>query len=121
MMSSNMNNYFALVKKQYKFKLKAYVSVFNSLTVLQLLAILFSFNPTSSRGFGGYGVDASLNNYSINISIVFTFLWGFITEFIITTKVYRKDDFTFVSNNQSQGMANILYLLTISFIGGIAC
>ncbi|HLR52546.1 MAG TPA: hypothetical protein VK072_06705 [Candidatus Avamphibacillus sp.] len=118
-MPSNMNNYFALVKKQYKFKLKAYVSVFNSLIILQLLAILFSFNPTSSRGFGGYGVDASLNNYSANISIVFTFLWGFITAFIITTKAYREDDFTFVSNNQSQGMANILYLLTISFIGGI--
>src|SRR5699024_10933976 len=118
-MSLNTINCTSLVKKQYIYKMKAYVSVFNSLIILQLLAILFSFNPTSSRGFGGYGVDASLNNYSTNISIVFTCLWGFITAFIITTKAYREDDFTFVSNNQSQGMANILYLLTISFIGGI--
>jgi len=117
-MSLNTINCTSLVKKQYIYKMKAYVSVFNSLIILQLLAILFSFNPTSSRGFGGYGVDASLDNYSANISIVFTFLWGFITAYIITTKAYREDDFTFVTNNQSQGIANILFLITASFIGG---
>lgn len=117
-MSFNKTNYRTLVKKQYQYKMKVYLNVFNSLIILQLFSLLL-VNPTMSQGVGGYGINASLDSYSADFSIVFTLLWGFITAFLITTKAYREDDYTFVTNNQTQVIANSLFLLTISFIGGL--
>lgn len=42
------------------------------------------------------------------------------TGILITTKAVRYDDFTFVSNRLSSNLANILFLLTASAIGGAA-
>ncbi|MBU5467180.1 hypothetical protein KQI49_10145 [Virgibacillus sp. MSJ-26] len=118
-MSLNKVNYMSLVKKQYQFKLKAYLNVFNSLIILQLFSILIAFNPTISHGMSGYSYHGSLDSYTADFSVVFTLLWGFITAFLITTRAYREDDYTFVTNNQTQVWSNSLFLLTISFLSGL--
>ena len=119
MMSLKTINLAETVKKQFVFKLKANIDVFSSLVWIQLLAILFSLNGVASMGMGGTNLSVDVKYYSADLVIIFTMLWSFVTAITITTKPYRNHDFTFVSNRLSSSLSNILFLLTVSFIGSI--
>lgn len=120
MMSLTTISMGSLVKKQYQFKLKSYVGLFNSLMVVQLLAIVFSFVGSGQSGGGGsYGPDVRISYYSADAVVYFTIMWAFISAILITTKAYREDDFTFVTNRLSGNLSNILLLLSASVIGGV--
>lgn len=119
MMSLTKVSLVSIVKKQFQFKCRSYSGMFISLVALQLLAILFSV-------IGGNGYGAGSNNLDINITytsadnvIGFTMIWAFISAILITTKVYREDDFTFVTNRLSNNLANLAFLFTCSVIGGV--
>jgi hypothetical protein len=108
-----------VVKKQYAYKLKAYIQVFTNLIALQLLAIFFSLNGVGSMGSSSGSIDIDVRFYSSDIVTGFTMIWAFIAAIIITTKAYRNDDFAFVTNRVSSNLSNALFLLTASVIGGI--
>jgi hypothetical protein len=108
-----------VVKKQYHFKLKAYIQVFMTLVILQLLAILFSNNGVGMMSSGSGTIELEVHYYTADIVVAFTMLWGFITAINITTKAYRNDDFVFVTNRVSSNLSNTLFLLTASIIGGV--
>ncbi|WP_066249930.1 hypothetical protein [Neobacillus drentensis] len=107
------------VKKQYRYKLKAYVQVFMTLVFLQLLAILFTLNGVGMAGSSSEWVEVDVHYYSADIVVFFTMMWGFITAILITTKAYRNDDFVFITNRLSSNLSNLLFLLTASIIGGL--
>ncbi|MCL6572744.1 MAG: hypothetical protein K6T88_13840 [Bacillus sp. (in: Bacteria)] len=119
MMSLTKVSLTEVVKKQYAYKLKAYVQVFMTLVVLQLLAILFSYNGVGSMGSSSASLEIDVRYYSADIVVSFTMLWGFISAILITTKAYRNDDFFFVTNRLSSNLSNMLFLLTASLIGGV--
>jgi hypothetical protein len=119
MMSLTRVRMLDVVKKQYFYKLKAYIQVFLTLVILQVLAILFSLNGFGMSGTSSDSIEIEVHYYSADIVIAFTMLWGFITAILITTKAYRNDDFVFVTNRVSSNLSNILFLLTASIIGGI--
>src|SRR5690606_14116494 len=108
----------SVVKKQYVFKLKAYLGVFTSLLAVQLLAILFSGSGVSSSGSGMNDMHIRVHFYSADMVLVFTFIWAFIISMLLTTKVNRYPDFTFVSYRLSSNLANIYFLVTASIIAG---
>ncbi|MUK89394.1 hypothetical protein GMD78_13580 [Ornithinibacillus sp. L9] len=108
-----------VVKKQYLFKLRSYVGVFTSLVVLQLIALLFSLGGTGGGGGGSGNFHVMINYYSGDVVIIFTILWVFINGILITTKAYREDDFSFVTNRLTNNLSNILFLLTASLVGGV--
>lgn len=119
-MSFATTNLAKLVKKQTSFKLRAFYSVFTTLLLLQIIAILFSFNAIiSSTSATMNNVSVSINYISVDAVIFFTLLWAFITAILITTKAYRNDDFTFVTNRISSSLSNISFLLIASVVGGI--
>lgn len=118
-MSFVTTNLTKLVKKQISFKLKAYYSVFTTLLLLQIIAILFSFTATESHGSGMNNFLVYINYYSADVVIFFTMLWAFITAILITTKAYRNDDFTFVTNRLSSSLSNIIFLMIVSVVGGV--
>ena len=51
-MSLSKPSTFNIVKKQYAYKLQAYIQVFMSLVFIQMLGILFSFNGVGMSGGG---------------------------------------------------------------------
>lgn len=108
-----------IVKRLYVYKLKAYIQVFMSLVILQVIAILFSLNGVGQMGSGGGMINVNVGYYSADLVVAFTMLWGFITAILITTKAYRNDDFILVTNRISSNLSNMLFLLTASVIGGI--
>jgi hypothetical protein len=108
-----------VVKKQYAYKLKSYIQVFMSLVVLQLIAVLFSFNGVGMMGSSSASIEVDIHYFSADIVVIFTMLWAFITAILITTKAYRNDDFAFVTNRVSSNLSNMLFLITASMIGGL--
>lgn len=116
-MSLATANLMETVKKQYSFKLKAYIDSFSSLVGIQLLAILFSLGGSSSYTSFSDGIGLEVKYYSADIVIVFTMIWAFVTAITITTKPYRNHDFTYVTTRLSSSLSNILFLLTASLLG----
>jgi len=108
-----------IVRKQFFYKVKAYLSVFSSLLVVQVISLLLSTNGSRMMGTSHNGFSIDINYYTGDISIVLTLIWSFITAIIITTKAYRNDDFVFVSNRVSSHLSNIVFLFFTSVIGGV--
>ncbi|TYS57735.1 hypothetical protein FZC74_15005 [Sutcliffiella horikoshii] len=119
MMSLNKVTLEQVVKNQFIYKLGAYSGVFISLIILQLIAVLFSLNGVGMSGGGSEQISYSLHYYSGNLVFIFTMLWVFIVSIIITSKVYRNEDFSFVSNRLSSDLSNILFVIFVSVIGTV--
>lgn len=118
MMSLTRPSLGSVVKKQYVYKLKAYLGSFVSLLVVQVLAILFSRNGVGSSSTGTNDFSIIVHTYSADLVLAFTFVWAFITGLLLTTKAHRYPDFSFVTNRLSSNLANIYYLVTASLIAG---
>ncbi|WP_087974402.1 hypothetical protein [Oceanobacillus rekensis] len=109
-----------LVKRQYLYKCKANITIFNSMLVIQAIAILFSLSGTGQMGFGGVGYSSvDIQYYSADIVIVFTMIWGFISSIQITTKDYKEYDYAFVTNRLSSNLSNIAFSFTASVVGAL--
>ncbi len=119
MMSLSKPSMFDIVKKQYAYKLRAYIQVFMSLVFIQMLGILFSFNGVGMSGGGSNTLGVNVHYYSADIVVAFTMVWAIISAILITTQAYRNDDFVFITNRMSSNFSNILFLLTASIVGGI--
>lgn len=109
----------SVVKKQFRYKVKAYIDSFISLIFIQLLALFFSFNGTGMMGTGNGTIHISIRYFNADIVIAFTLVWAFITAIIVTTKAYRNDDYLFVANGLSSHLANVLFLLAASLYAGV--
>ena len=118
-MSLNKVTMEQVVKNQFFYKIGAYSGVFISLIILQLIAVLFSMNGVGMSSGGYEQISYSLHYYSGNLVFIFTMLWVFIVSIIITSKVYRNEDFSFVSNRLSSDLSNILFVVFVSAIGTV--
>ncbi|MCC2251706.1 hypothetical protein JUJ52_17260 [Virgibacillus sp. AGTR] len=117
-MSLNSISFRSLVYSQYIYKLKSYIGLFNSLVVLQLLAILFALGGSGMSGTSGYGIRIDVNYYSADLVIIFTILWAFFSSILMTTRSYQEESYTFVTNRLSNNLSNIAVILTMSIISG---
>ncbi|GGA77795.1 hypothetical protein [Ornithinibacillus halotolerans] len=112
----NLSN---IVIKQYRYKMKSFIGVFLALMVIQVFGILISMLGASSSGFSNGFFFINVTSYTANVVIAFTMIWAFTNAIIVTTKSYREDDFTFISNRLSYNLSNILFLITACVIGAI--
>lgn len=105
-----------IVKKQVKWKAKLYCSALSSLIILQVIfgALLFS-SGSVSNGFGRGNLNVQVSIYSLDMFLIISAFWAFITAFIFTTKAYRMDDLSIISSRTSSALANILVLILYSF------
>ncbi|WP_026908705.1 hypothetical protein [Paucisalibacillus globulus] len=108
-----------VVVMQFRYKLKAYSGVFLALMVVQMIGILLSILGHGGTSFsnGMYTVDVTVS--SPDLVIFLTMIWAFMNAILITTKAYREDDFTFVSNRLSYNLSNMAFLLTVCLIGTV--
>lgn len=118
-MSLATANMWETVKKQYAFKLRANIDAFSSLIWIQLIAILFSVGGSSSSMTSSEWFHVEVKYYSSDLVVVFTMIWAFVSAITITTKPYRYQDFTFVTNRISSHLSNMLFLLSVSVLGAI--
>lgn len=109
-----------IIKKQVKWKAKLYISALSSLIILQIIfgALLFS-SGSGSSGHGRGNLNVQFSIYSLDMFLIITALWAFITAVLFTTKAYRMDDLSIISSRTSSAIANILILILYSFIAVI--
>lgn len=119
MMSLTSVDLINIVYKQYRYKLKSFSGIFMALILVQAIGILISLNGVRTSGFSNGFYSLNVSTYNANAVIFFTLIWAFTNAIIITTKSYREDDFTFVTNRLSYNLSNILFLITVCVIGGI--
>ncbi|WBL16034.1 MULTISPECIES: hypothetical protein [Sutcliffiella] len=119
MMSFATVSFMEIIKKQYRYKLRAYSAVFTSFIVLQVIGLLFSTTMTGSAAGGSIGIDYQMTYYTNDVQLIFTFIWIFTSALLLTTTAYRNDDLTFVSTRLSSSISNIAFLATASIIGAI--
>ncbi len=107
-----------IVKKQLLYKLQSNRGIFTSLMATQVFGFLFWGGSGGSGSFSDtYAIEIDI--YSGNLLIIFTMFWAFASAIQITTKGYRYEDFTFVTNRISSNLSNILFLIVMSFVGGL--
>lgn len=119
MQSLNKVTFDQVVKKQFLYKLSAYSGVYISLIILQVIAVLFSLNGVGNSSGGSELISLNIHYYSANLIFIFTMLWVFIVSFIITSKSYRDEDFSFVTNRLSSDFSNVFFVVLASIIGTI--
>ncbi|WP_456276281.1 hypothetical protein [Bacillus sp. AK128] len=119
MMSLTEASLSQIIVKQYRYKWNSFFGIFSTLFITQFLGVLISLGSTSGGGTSSEFLSVNLSYFSGNIVIGFTFIWGIISAILLTTKAYRYEDFTFVTNRLSSSISNILILVTASIIGGI--
>lgn len=107
-----------IVKKQFFHKLKAYIGVFSSLLVMQLIGIVLGFGTGSGGSSSGGTLTVNYSFLTGDMPVIFTLLWAFSMGILVTTLAYRNDAFSFVSNRLSHNISSILFLLFASVIAG---
>ncbi|RLL41992.1 hypothetical protein D8M04_15500 [Oceanobacillus piezotolerans] len=118
-MSLNNVDIKRVIRQQFSYKCKANTSLFTSMIVIQLIAVLFSLSGTGMIGTSiGYN-GVSIQFYSGDIVLVFTMIWAFITAIMLTTKTYTETDYVFVANHLTSNLSNIAFLFVASVIGAI--
>ncbi len=119
-MSIAKADFWSIVMKQLRYKLKAYRGIYTSMIIVQVVALLLSLGSTGGAvGSSSMGYSFEVNGYSGNLILVFTMIWSFMTAIVITTKAYRYSDFLMVSNRLTSQVSSLLCLLIISTIGAL--
>jgi len=104
------------VKNQYQFKCRAYINLFNSLVLMQLIAVLFSLGGIGQGSRGS--IDLNIHYYTTDYVIVFTIIWALILAIQMTSRDFREQILPFVTNHLSNNLSNVFFILTASIIGG---
>lgn len=115
MMSLVKVNFRALIKNQVRFKIRSNSNMVVSLAMIQLIGVLFSLNGVAQMGNN----IITINYYSADLVIIFTLIWAFLTGITFTTKSLREEDLVYIGNRLSSGIANVIYFIMVSVIGGI--
>lgn len=119
MMSLTKVSLSSVVRLQYRYKLKAYTGVFMGLILVQVIGILLTLVGSMQTSFSNNVYTVEVSMFSPSLVIILTIIWAFLNAILMTTKAYREDDFTFVSNRLSYNLSNMAFLLTACVIGAI--
>lgn len=111
-------NFLEAVKKQYHYKLHAHHSMFGTMIIMQIIAGLLTFS-NQIYSVNSNNIDITVRIISADLIIGLTFLWIIIMAFQLTTKASKNKMVTFVTSKQTNHLANILFMITLCFIGGL--
>lgn len=119
-MSLREVNLIPVTIKQYQYKLKGYSGLVYSFILTQLLGLFFSLTPRAGMSSGNGVMRVSVNTFSTDTVLFFTFVWIIIVSALLTSKTYRNIEFSLVSNWVSSTLSNIFLLLTLSVFAGVS-
>ncbi|HHY73224.1 MAG TPA: hypothetical protein GX497_08355 [Bacillus bacterium] len=109
-----------IVKRQYLFKLRAFIGAFIALMLAQWTALGLSIlSGSGMTGTSSGNLFIKITYFNGNLLITFTLLWAFTTGITLTTKQTRNGDFAFVTNRLTSHLSSITFLLTAGMIAGI--
>lgn len=120
MMSLTHKTFPQVVLTQVIWKVMAYSQALITLLILQIVMGFFNYSGGSGMTSIGNGTfSVRLHFYSLDIFLMATCFWAFVTAFIIQTKGYRQTDLSTVTTVATGSIANALVLTLYSFIATI--
>lgn len=109
-----------IVQKQVKWKAKLYLSALSTLVTLQILFGFLLFNSGSgSSGHGRANLEVQFSIYSLDIFLIISALWAFISAILFTSKAFRFDDLSVISSRTSSAVSNMIVIILYSLIAVI--
>ncbi|QCR30809.1 hypothetical protein [Lysinibacillus sp. SGAir0095] len=119
-MSLNHKTFHQVVLMQAKWKIKAYSHALVPLLILQIFMGFINYGGGSGMSTIGNGTfSVKIHFYSLDVFLMATCLWAFITAFLIQTKGYRQFDLSTVTTRATGSISNTIVLIVYSFIGAI--
>lgn len=115
-MSSQTIKFWPVVFKQFIFKWKANMDMFTGLAILQVVALLFSYNGSGSFSYGS-GVEFHI--YTSDIIVVFTMIWVLVIGVQILRPISGLTTYTMVANRKVDHTSNVIWLIVMSAIGTV--
>ncbi|MFJ7934206.1 hypothetical protein [Sporosarcina sp. NPDC096371] len=109
--------FFDIVIRQFRFKMNANAAAFTTLVLSQVVLLFASLSNVYSHRFDT--ITTYEHNLSNDTIVWFTLFWALILGFILTSAAQRNESFAFVTNRLSYQLANFLFILTASVIGGV--
>lgn len=108
-----------IVKKQVKFKLFSYPSIWLWLVSTQLFGIVLSVAVNNSVNSSDREFMTTINMYDSAFLIIMTFIWIVVATIFHAIATTKQIDFTFITTRLSQFISTILYLVLLAAIGAI--
>ena len=108
------------VQKQVKWKAKIYLTALSTLIILQVIFGFLLFDSGSgSSGHGRGNLNVQFSIYSLDMFLMISSLWIFISATLFTSKAFRIDDLSVISSRTSSAIANMIVIIFYSLIAVI--
>ncbi|WP_227396415.1 hypothetical protein [Jeotgalibacillus aurantiacus] len=108
-----------VIKKQFVFKLSTYKDFWRSLLIVQLIGLVFSSVANTGGSMMSDYYSVNISTYSINVVFFFTLFWAAITAFLIASRSYRYEDFSFITNRLTSSISSALFIVTVTFTAAV--
>lgn len=110
----------AIIGKQIKYKLYGFSGMIWTLMIVQILAVAAAFGGSGGGSMTEPGpLNLHYTTYNAAFIIIATFLWIAVSAFIITTRAYEADDYSFVTSRFTSHAANAAFLFLASIAGAL--
>nr|WP_106782243.1 hypothetical protein [Lysinibacillus timonensis] len=118
-MSLNKMTFFQVVRKQVKWKCKAYSQSFITLIIIQVILSLLAFNGSGMSGTGTNDLQLDITFYSLDTLVIISCICAFITALLLQSKDNIQDDYSIVSSRITSSFSNSIFIIIYSFIATI--
>ena len=104
------------VKKQVRWKLSSYSSVFMTIIAVQIMASLFTLNGTSYMSSGNDELRVEVSSYSLDSILMFSMVTVFIVSTMLASKHMVEENFSIVTTRLTASLSTIVAQLIICVI-----
>lgn len=104
------------VKKQVRWKLSSYSSVFMTIIAVQIMASLLTLNGTSHMSSGNDQLRMEVSSYSLDSILMFSMFTVFIISSMLASKHMVEENFSIVTTRLTASLSTIVAQLIICVI-----
>ena len=104
------------VKKQVRWKLSSYSSVFLTIIVVQIIASLLFLNGTGQMSSGNDELRVEIRSYSLDSMLMFSMITVFIISSMLASKHMMEENFSIVTTRLTASISTVVAQLIICVI-----
>ena len=104
------------VKKQVRWKLSSYSSVFMTIIAVQIMASLLTLNGTSHMGSGNAELKVEISVYSLDSMLIFSMITVFIISAMLAGKHMVEENFSIITTRPTASISTIVVQLIICVV-----
>ena len=114
----SLNDVFIMqnVKKQVRWKILSYSSIFMTIIAVQIIASLLFLNGTGQMGSGNAELSVQISNYSLDSMLMFSMITVFIISAMLASKHIMEENFSIVTTRLTASLSTIIAQLIICVI-----